>query len=134
MRSGMIASAQRMPRAIALTLAVVFLCGAGVGAYYLYLWVTCGLAMGGYIWDETRYAPGYTQDRFDRVKPGWTKKEVQSLLGSPLVKEELIIYRGERGRQTVWKYSVKGPLGGHVRRIYFYKEKVESIEAKWVAG
>lgn len=102
-----------------------------VAGYYLYEFGYAWLGMGGFI-DETTYASGYSQRQFDLIKPGWTMQQVETALGDPMRRTE---WQWGRGRTLErWDYSRKGPLGGHLRRIYFEGDQVVFIVAEWEAG
>lgn len=134
MRRGMMTSRHYLRRPIVLVALALLIPAGAVGGYYLYEWVTCGLAMGGYIWDETRYAAGYTEQLFGKVKQGWSEQRVLSVLGKPL-RTRTVTWRKYPGRRLeLWQYSVKGPLGGHVRNIYFDRGRVIEVEAEWESG
>lgn len=128
--------ARRVPRAMRGLIVAILLCVSVAGAYYLCDLITFVLAVHGYVGDETRYASGYSQARFDRIQLGWTKKQVEALLGRPLVKRDLVGLEGGASGCTraLWKYSLKGPLGGHLRRVYFQGDRVVRTEARWEPG
>lgn len=127
-------SRQNTPSTVTPILLALCLAVAAVGAYYAYEWVTCGLAMSGVIWDETKYASGYTQQRFSSVRLGWTKQQVEGVLGKPLWKGVVTSPRYSGRRLEEWDYSLKGPMGGHIRSIYFEKGRVFVLEERWESG
>lgn len=46
------------------------------------------------IGNDTRYAPGYSEEAFSRIRVGVTESEVRSLLGEPL-KESVVFYEAD---------------------------------------
>lgn len=108
--------------AIALLAVVVI-----VTLYYAAIWTLTALAMRGYVWDSTRYSPGYSETRFNSVAPGATKEEVRARLGLP------ICVRTHSGAEW-WYYSRKGPYGWRMRAVVFQGNRVSKRLAEWVPG
>jgi len=73
---------------------------------------------------ETRFAPGFAENQFCKVKPGMTPAEVRRLLGEPL-----LVFG-----HSVWHYSrpTDGNWTCHVREIDFNDQgRVETVDRSY---
>lgn len=82
--------------------------------------------------DNTRFAAGYNDAKFLRIRPGMSKAEVISLLGEPLRKDMI----DGRNYVEVWRYTDAPQKSNYwFRVIRFDKdEKVADSEAKYFVG
>lgn len=97
------------PRAVALTvLAALGLCGCRETASTLYDGVSAVAAS-----QETRYAPGFTEEKFREVAVGQSREDVRTRLGEPL--KAWTVASSEH-----WAYSDSPSDGDYwVRRVSF---------------
>ena len=79
--------------------------------------------------DATRWAPGYDEGRFARVRTGMRESEVVGLLGTPLREycwekghgRTLMYSSGPaRGDANWWVRTVQVGAGGHVTKVESY--------------
>ena len=64
---------------------------------------------------DTRYAPGFSEERFERITSGMSQAEVTQLLGAPL-------FRLPLSDLEVWSYTGPGenPRASYwIRNVYF---------------
>ena len=63
--------------------------------------------------EDTRYAPGYSEAGFYKIKHGMTEAEVKRLLGEPLMVDP----PDSRRNYTYWRYS-ESPKDTHYRQRF----------------
>lgn len=109
----------------------VLLCVGGIALALVVAWMYCHLEVYCHLYPaiDTTFAKSYTEEAFDRIRPGMTKEQVQELLGEPLS-----IVQNQDGSQTWW-YSQDGrcKFGDFAwlgRSISFKKDSVEKVEKR----
>jgi hypothetical protein len=106
---------------VAAILVVVFALAWPVARYHYSLSDTADYLAALVTGDErTKYAPGFTEEAFSRVRVGMTRDEVHTLLGEPLVRSSPSWLWPEAG----WRYSdqVTGTSHYHQRDISFSRD------------
>jgi outer membrane protein assembly factor BamE (lipoprotein component of BamABCDE complex) len=71
-----------------------------------------------FVREDTRYAPGYTDAAFRRVKIGMTQKQVSDLLGTPFARLPF------SGGQTTWWFSRNSEVYGSRERAIVFRNGV----------
>jgi hypothetical protein len=88
---------------ITLSVPVFALCGMFI---MVLAYLSCSESYNPFVpYADTRFAAGYTAEKFDRVKPGMSHDEVYTLLGQPLIIDTLLNGKGI----SLW-YSDDGKL------------------------
>lgn len=75
-------------------------------------------------WADTVCAPGFAEEKFQQIRYGMTRKEVESILGPPLRGGPGLYFYTSDGGSWLWDFAWQG------RAVRFVDERVVGVESR----